>query len=396
MKNDVTSNKPAPLGFEWYLNPVTCNWVLRPCVGYSKKYLTETTFVPEKPENENVSFDNNKGKSVKLLRAKKCKNDEFYTSLEDITNELKHYKGYFEGKIVYCPCDKVFNLGRSNFVEYFISKFHKLGIKKLICTQYNPNGLGVVNEIDFSKCGIKWVYNGEEPDDIFVDESKVDTYFLKGNGSFDSEECKEIMRACDVVVTNPPFSLFRAFLAQIMELGKQFIIVGNMNAISYKEVFPYIQNNEIWSGYGFNITCIYKTPYKNKVGNNTKHVTSKGYDPNDGYIAVPAIVWYTNIEHQKRKEELYLGKRYKDNPTSYPKYDEYDAIEVSRVEDIPKDYAGVMGVPISFLGKYCPTQFEIIGLDRYVEDNPHYGHRFTIDGKEKYARILIRNLHPEK
>ena len=244
-------NIKVPEGFELFFNSITGNWALHPIKGYSAKYIRKDTFVP-KQTNESIQNENNiegKGKNKNLSKARNRKNDEFYTRLEDITAEMKHYKQYFCGKVIYCPCDKLFNIGRSNFTRYFLGKFHSLGIKKLICTQYNPNGFGIATEYDFEKCGIKWEYNGEKADGDFIDESEIDTYFLKGDGSFDSPECREIMKICDIVITNPPFSLFRKFIAQIMEFNKKFIILGNMYALTYIEVFPLIKENKIWLGY---------------------------------------------------------------------------------------------------------------------------------------------------
>ena len=252
-------NIRIPEGFDLYFNTLTGNWALRPVKGYSTTYYKKDMYIPkkkveEKAETPNVSkeeetaVEEKNNKNGNLHTAKREKNDEFYTRISDIVDELKHYEEHFKGKVVYCPCDKLFNEGQSNFGRYFINKFHKLGLKKLICTQYNPNGVGVVKECDFEKCGVKWEYNGEKADNEVVDESDIDTYFLKGNGSFDSDECKEIMRNCDIVVTNPPFSLFRQFVEQIMTMGKKFLIIGNTNAISYKEIFPYLKDNKMWIG----------------------------------------------------------------------------------------------------------------------------------------------------
>lgn len=395
METRKKPNIKVPEGYDLFFNSTTGNWALRPIKGYSAKYIRKDTFVP-KQVNESIQTENNtdgKGKNKNLSKARNRKNDEFYTRLEDITAEMQHYKQHFSGKVIYCPCDKLFNVGRSNFGRYFLGKFHSLGIKKLICTQYNPNGFGVATEYDFEKCGIKWEYNGEKADGDFIDESEIDTYFLKGDGSFDSPECREIMKNCDIVITNPPFSLFRKFLAQIMEFDKKFIILGNMNALTYKEVFPLIKENKIWLGYrnlGSDMFFEITDDYKKVIVKEKKE--GSGWKEIDGEVMgrVANACWYTNLEHTKRKEKIYLEKTY--NPTDYPKYDNYDAINVNRIEDIPKDYDGVMGIPITYLGKYNPNQFEIIGLDRYVEDNPRYGHRFHINGKETYARILIRKI----
>ena len=315
-----------------------------------------------------------------LKKAKAAKNDEFYTRLEDIEKELKHYTEHFKGKVVYCNCD---DANKSNFFKYFSINFQKLGLKKLITSGLKDNGTGVVA-----------IQTGDN----------IDIY--DGNGDFRSEECIEFLKEADIVVTNPPFSCFRQYVAQLMQYGKKFLIIGNMNAITYKEIFPYIKNNKLWAGYGFNISYVYKTPYKNELEANAKFVKSKGCNPEDGYVKVPAVAWYTNLEHNKRNEELILYKHY--NPTEYPKYDNYDAIEVSKVAEIPMDYEGVMGVPISFLDKYCPNQFRIVGLaadkrdecEFFIKGTPTYldeKHKsfvgMVLNHKATYARLLIQKIN---
>ena len=293
--------------------------------------------------------------NTNLKTAKKNKNDEFYTLLEDIEKEMRYYKDFFKGKVVYCNCD---DARESNFFKYFSLNFEFLGLKKLITTGYKADGKGVV-----------LVYEGDKNDNRRVDNEEIIVNELNGDGDFRSEECIEYLKECDVVVTNPPFSLFRQYVKQLMDYDKKFIIIGNQNAITYKEIFPYIKNNQLWLGMNF----------------------VKSFEkPNGDIQKFGNISWFTNIENKRRNEEIDLYKKY--SFEDYPKYDNYDAIEVSRVDEIPMDYDGVMGVPITFLYKYNPTQFEIIGLDRYVEDNPHYGHRFTIKGEETYARILIKKV----
>ena len=288
-----------------------------------------------------------------LNNAKKAKNDEFYTQLSDIEKEMAHYKDFFKGKIVYCNCD---DARESNFFQYFALNFEYLGLKKLITTGYKESGKGVV-----------LIYEGDKNGNKIVEDNEIIIRELDGDGDFRSEECIELLKECDVVVTNPPFSLFREYVAQLIKYGKKFLIIGNKNAITYKEIFPYIKNNELWLGMNWAKDFVQPNGEVKKFGN---------------------ICWYTNIGHARRNTPLDLYKKY--SADEYPKYDNYDAIEVSKVSEIPTNYEGVMGVPITFLDKYCPTQFEIVGLDRYVEDNPHYGHRFHINGKETYARILIR------
>ena len=402
MNSRKKPNIKVPEGYELLFNSTTGNWALHPIKGYSAKYIRKDTFVPKQTnesfQNENDIDCKGKSKNKNLSKARNRKNDEFYTRLEDITAEMQHYKQYFSGKVIYCPCDKLFNVGRSNFGRYFLGKFHSLGIKKLICTQYNPNGFGVATEYDFEKCGIKWEYNGEKADGDFIDESEIDTYFLNGDGSFDSPECRKIMKNCDIVVTNPPFSLFRKFLAQIMEFDKKFIILGNMNALTYKEVFPLIKENKIWLGYrnlGSDMFFEITDEYKKVIVKEKKE--GSGWKEIDGEVMgrVANACWYTNLEHTKRKEKIYLEKTY--NPINYPKYDNYDAINVNRVEDIPKDYDGIMGVPITHLGKYNPNQFEIVGIMSGAKGktftNGNDGRaKFYLNGKGVYARILIRKV----
>ena len=290
------------------------------------------------------------GKNNNLKIAKKNKNDEFYTLMEDIEKELRFYTEYFEGKVVYCNCD---DYQQSNFYKYFYYNFHYLKLNKLICTCFNVNDNGLYA-----------IYDGE---------AEI-TGKLNGDGDFRSEECIEYLKQADVVVTNPPFSLFRQYVKQLMDYNKKFIIIGNQNAITYKEIFPYIKNNQLWLGMNF----------------------VKSFEkPNGDIQKFGNISWFTNIENKRRNEKLDLYKKY--SFEDYPKYDNYDAIEVSRVDEIPMDYDGVMGVPITFLFKYNPTQFEIIGLMSGAKDssliNGNDGRaKFYINGKGVYARILIRKI----
>ena len=300
-----------------------------------------------------------------LHKAKKAKNDEFYTQLSDIENELTHYLEHFNDKVVYCNCD---DPRLSNFVKYFQINFDKLGLKKLIATGYRKN------------CrGLKLVYDSNNKD-ANVEE-------LEGDGDFRSEECVELLKQADIVVTNPPFSLFREYVAQLVGYGKKFLVLGNMNALKYKEIFPLIKANKIWVGHNFNKTMEFRLDESYERWNEIR----------DGfkYGKVPAIAWYTNLGIKKRHEKLILTEKY--DPAKYPKFDNYDAINVDKVNDIPKDYAGVMGVPITFLDKYNPEQFEIVGTtenglcDKALWIHPEEKHNEPfIDGKKKYTRILIR------
>ena len=310
-----------------------------------------------------------------LNAAKEAKKDEFYTQLVDIENELKHYRQHFRGKVILCNCDDPYE---SNFFKYFANNFNAFGLKKLIATCYNGSPITgqelPLFAIDEDGNDKKVAYkveitevtdvNGDGRVDLadvryLIQNDKNVLSTLKENGDFRSRECIELLKEADIVVTNPPFSLFREYVAQLMKYEKKFLIIGHQRAIQYKEIIPLIMDNKIWVGYGFNISLVYKSPYKNELEANRKFVRAKGYDP-DKYIKVPAIAWYTNLEIPKRHEDIIMYKSY--SPDEYLTYDNYNAIEVPTVVDIPKDFEGVMGVPITFMDKYNPQQFEILGV----------------------------------
>ena len=305
-----------------------------------------------------------------LNQAKQAKNDEFYTQLADIEKELQYYKEQLENKVVFCNCD---DPEWSNFWRYFSLNFDYLGLKRLIATHFDPEKPSYKLEI---VRGIKGVVKTP----------------LKQNGDFRSPECLNLLQECDIVVTNPPFSLFREYLDVVHRSGKKFLIIGNLNAITYKETFKLIQNNELWLGvnsgrFEFMVPPHYQSNEK----------ITRFDEQGNKYVRFGNIGWYTNMEHRKRHEPLQLYRKY--DPMHYPKYDNYDAIEVSKVSDIPEDYDGLMGVPITFLDKYNPDQFEIIGIDfELIEKNNEKFRgktsRFYIDGKKIYARIVIRNKNP--
>lgn len=299
-------------------------------------------------------------KNTNLHNAKKARNDEFYTQLSDIEKEMAHYKDFFKGKIVYCNCD---DARESNFFKFFANNFESLGLKKLISTGYKENGKGV-----------KLVYAGDKNGNFMVDDAEVVVTELDGNGDFRSEECIEFLKECDVVVTNPPFSLFREYVAQLIKYGKKFLIIGNKNAITYKEIFPYIKDNELWLG----IT----NPDEYRLPNGEITQSVKGL-----------CRWFTNIPHNRRNTEFDLYKKY--SADEYPKYDNYDTINVDKTTDIPMDYEGVMGVPITFLDKYCPTQFEILGIANNVRWIGDFPCLTIIKGEKVYNRILIRRKKAE-
>lgn len=301
-----------------------------------------------------------------LNQAKNAKKDEFYTQLCDIENELRHYREHFRGKTVLCNCDDPYE---SNFFKYFALNFNALGMKKLIATCYNGSPVQG-NELmlhfeDFETEQKRNAYKVEitEVTDVNGDGvvNLADVQYLlqndrnvlsllKENGDFRSRECIELLKQADIVVTNPPFSLFREYVAQLMEYGKKFLIIGHQNAITYKEIFPLIKANRLWLGYGFKGGAShFVSPYED---------TATAGDHRQGMIRVSGVHWFTNLDTRKRHEDLILFKKYV--PKDYPRYDNYDAINVNKTNDIPCDYDGEMGVPITFLDKYNPNQFEII------------------------------------
>ena len=426
-------------------------------------------------------------KNTALGKARNAKQDEFYTQYEDIQKELNHYEKHFEGKTVFCNCDDPFE---SNFCRFFLRNFNYLKLKRLICTSYSSSPVLGAQLLLFDemeepvKKGIGYVMDITEPiameNGMGVSDFDINRLLksekrgvkkLKGDGDFRSEECIKYLKEADIVVTNPPFSLFREYMAQLMEYEKKFLIIGNQNAITYKEIFPLLMENKIWLGFKSG-GMAFELPEKYLQTNKS------AYKLENGKICqkLGNICWFTNLDHNKRHEKLELYCHYYGNEEHYPKYDNYDAINVDKVAEIPLDYFegegynllenreqrtenreqrtenreqrtelamalsecqlhsstntiqnnsqssetnillesqradamlqereciqgysfvstrcnGRMGVPITFLDKYNPAQFEIIGLDRYIKDNPHYGYRFTIRGKETYARIIIK------
>ena len=285
-----------------------------------------------------------------LQAAKRNKKDEFYTQLVDIEREMRHYRRHFKDKVVYCNCDDPYV---SAFFEYFAKNFEFLGLRKLITTCYRSQQLNLFSQND-SEQSINLEYTGGAPNSLPTpDDIGVTT--LKGDGDFRSQECIEILKKADIVVTNPPFSLFSEYVAQLASFDKKFIIIGHQNAITYKGVFPLIKENRMWLGYGFkrNMAHFIAPHYED---------TASDADHREGLIRVSGVVWFTNLDHRKRHDELILVQRYYGNEDAYPRYDNYDAIEVSRTQNISMDYEGVMGVPITFLTKYSPEQFEIVGM----------------------------------
>ena len=308
-----------------------------------------------------------------LHKAKAAKNDEFYTQYEDIEAEMNAYVEYnkdvFRDKVILCPCD---DPEWSNYTKYFASKFEIFGLKKLICTSYAKSaGNKEISEYERKhfECGKIFILDRDLNGSGKIDKDDIQWNYLEGDGDFRSEEVTKLRDEADFIITNPPFSLFREFLAWIMEGEKKFAIIGNQNAITYKEVFPLIRNNEVWLGNGFKGNVgFFESPYED---------IAKSNDHREGFIRISGVMWFTNIDHGKRHEPLQLmtmadnlkynkklrKKLEKDyGKLEYPHYDNYDAIEVPLTEAIPSDYDGVMGVPISFLPKFCPEQFEIVAF----------------------------------
>lgn len=319
-----------------------------------------------------------------LRKASKSKNDEFYTQLSDIENELRHYKDHFKDKVVYCNCD---DPRVSNFFHYFSYNFEHLGLKKLIATCYKNQDADLFSTNE-SEQAVYLEYMGDKNGNKVPDADEIGVKSLQGDGDFRSVESIELLKQADIVVTNPPFSLFREYVTQLIEYEKKFIVIGNLNAITYKEVFGLIKENKIWLGASldgrniwFRIPNTYEKYHKIENGNK--------------YAFVASTIWFTNLDHKKRHEKLILHKKFSSD--EYPKYDFYDAINVNKTKDIPYDYDGNIGVPITFLNKFNPEQFEIIdGLNRYsIIDGPTEETRgkylSQVNGKPIYVRIVIKH-----
>lgn len=348
-----------------------------------------------------------------LSNARRAKQDEFYTQLGDISNELKYYKAQLHGKTILCNCDDPFE---SNFFKYFALNFNTLGLRKLIATSYKKSPIVGAHLPLFDIEGLK--PEGKEPYAIEINEvpdqngdgatdiadveylirhNANTTHSLKGDalysgGDFRSRECVEFLKQADIVITNPPFSLFREYMAQLDVHDKRFLIIGNKNAITYKEIFKLIKESKVWIGVTpMGVDMLFDVPEEyaktmiatGKEGSNYKIVNGvvKGRSPS---------IWFTNMDNPKRHQKLPLYKKY--SPAEYHKYDNYDAIEVSKVAEIPMDYAGAMGVPISFLDKYNPEQFELLGSNRGIDQDPNgvYGRGSMLNGKETFKRLFIK------
>lgn len=358
-----------------------------------------------------------------LTNAKKAKNDEFYTQYGDIQKEIEAYLEYdsnvFRNKIIYCNCDDPFE---SNFFRYFVLNFKKLGLKQLITTSYKPSPvantqLGLFGDdktltilkgrpkITANKFIINEVHDIDGDGEFNLKDiaqqlkaNKNNEWTpLKGDGDFRSDECIELLKQSDIVVTNPPFSLFREYVKQIFDYNKKFVIIGNLSAIIYKEIFPLLKENKMWLGNGFNAgNAYFSTPI-------TREYAGGVYDPETGLVKFRNCCWFTNLDHGRRHQMLPLMKMEENLKYSkhkeikgkefYDKYDNYDAIEVPFTDAIPSDYDGVMGVPVSFLDKYNPDQFELVGSNRGVDQDPSriYGRGSHVNGKETFKRVFIRH-----
>ena len=347
-----------------------------------------------------------------LNAAKTAKKDEFYTQLTDIERELQHYWPHFRDKVVLCNCDDPYE---SNFFKYFALRFNQLGLKKLICTCYDGSPVAGTQLSLFSldkegnekKTAYK-VEITEVPDvngdgaidltdvELLIKDDKNVLSSLHGNGDFRSQECIELLKEADIVVTNPPFSLFREYIGQLMEYGKKFLIIGNQNNVTYKEIFPLLMENKVWLGYKTGDMAF-------KVPDDYEARETRYWQDETGqkWRSLGNICWFTNLDHNKRHEMLDLVCRY--SSEEYPAYDNYNAINVNKVDNIPYDYDGAMGVPITFLDKYSPDQFDILNANDYrkKESIPIKTHGLikdkegAINGKPTYVRILIRSKHPK-
>ncbi len=324
-----------------------------------------------------------KAQNENLHKANTAKKDEFYTQLTDIERELRHYKEHFKDKVVFCNCD---DPRISNFFHYFSYNFEYLGLKKLITTCYKSQDMDLFSE-QKSERAIYLEYTGDKNGNKVPDPQEIGIQYLKNDGDFRNPESIELLKQADIVVTNPPFSLFREYVAQLIDYNKKFLIIGNINAITYKEIFKLIKENKAWLGVnmGRGISGFIVPKHYELYGTEAR-IDESG----NRIVSTNNCLWLTNLDMNKRHEDIILYKNY--NPDAYPTYDNYDAINVDVTKEIPVDYAGSMGVPITFLDKYNPDQFEILGIDRVlVEELTGKVSRFRINEKEIYARIIIKN-----
>lgn len=311
--------------------------------------------------------------------AKSAKKDEFYTQLSDIESELKYYEKHFKNNVVFCNCDDPRN---SNFFNYFSCNFEKLGLKKLITACYKNQETDLFFQEETEKA-VFLEYTGDKNGNKVSSAEEIGLTLLKGDGDFRSQESIDLLKQADIIVTNPPFSLFREYVAQLIQYGKKFLIIGNINAITYKEIFKLIKENKAWLGInmGRGISGFIVPEHYELYGTETR-IDDKG----NRIISPNNCLWLTNLDTFKRHEDIILTKKYYGNEIEYPKFDNYEAINVNKTQDIPLDYDGIMGVPITFLHKYNPDQFELIKFRKGNDDKD-----LSINGKCPYFRILIKN-----
>lgn len=326
-----------------------------------------------------------------LRSAKNDKKDEFYTQLSDIEKELKHYKNHFKDKVVLCNCD---DPRVSNFFHFFSYNFERFGLKKLIATCYKSQDSDLFSQNN-SERAIYLEYIGDKNGNNVPDVEEIGINYLDGDGDFRSKECIELLKQADIVVTNPPFSLFREYVAQLVEHNKKFVIIGNLNALTYRDIFKLVKENKLWFGHS-----IHSGDREFRVPEDYPLIAASSRVDDDGnkFIRVKGVRWFTNLDYNERHDDLLLHKSYK--PDEFPTYDNYDAINVDVTKSIPMDFNGVMGVPITYVDKYNPDQFEILGMASSAGYNeeivgiPFLGDkdaRPILNGKNTYARIFIKN-----
>ena len=331
----------------------------------------------------------NKPLNRSLSAAKATKQDEFYTQLSDIEKELRHYTKHFKGKTVLCNCD---DPRVSNFFHYFSHNFEKLKLKRLITTCYKNQDSDLFSTHKAEK-GVYLEYHGDKNGNRVPEPSEIGVHPFKGDGDFRSDECIALLKQADIVVTNPPFSLFREYVQQLVDYDKKFLIIGARNALHYQEIFRLLKENKMWLGNGFESGNAYFRT------SSAREFASGVYDPTTGLVKFRNVTWFTNMEHKKRHEKSILVAKY--SPELYPRYDNYDAIEVGKIKDIPGDYDGLMGVPDTFLERYNPDEFELVGipfgnLGKAIGVTKNFRGRtdiaITKDGKSRcpYSRIIIK------
>ena len=317
-----------------------------------------------------------------LSSSRKVKNDEFYTQLYDIENELQHYQKHFRNKTILCNCDDPYV---SNFFKYFSLNFEKIGLKKLITTCYKSQKADNFSQYDSDKA-IKLEYEGDKNNNKIPEPDEIGIFHLESDGDFRSKECIKILKQVDIVCTNPPFSLFREYIEQLVKYKKKFLVIGTWNAVAYGEIFKLIKDNKIWIGINSNRNFSgFVVPHNYSSPGEETHIDEDG----NKVIFTGHNCWFTNLDTKKRHEDLLCHVTY--NKEEYPKFDNYDAINVNYVKDIPVNYKGEIGVPISFMDKFNPDQFEIIGkMSTTKIDEYNYGYPY-VKGKKKFARIIIKH-----